>query len=420
MTFQEGEPMPSGANEEFGAYLADLRRRAGKSQRRLAEILCDLSGCPTVTRHEISRYERGRRTPRFWLPYLAEALGASLGELERRANLAFGGHQPSYTDAQAEFFIHGFPEGDVPQLGGVTGRRIGSDVVADLLVRIHRLRLADDVLAGGDLIGPALRELDAAVAMYQAGGFSELVGRALLAAISELAQIAGWIASDAGLNQRAEEIYQLGISAAREAGDRTSAANLVGSLAYHQTNVGAPETGLELAVAALDEAGDDVPPRAKALFWDRVAWTYAKTGQASLAIRALGRASEALSRHAGEEDPSYLYWVDEGELRIMEARVHVELRRPLRAVPVLTEVLDQYDSTHAREIALYLSWLAVALADANEPEEAAHTARRVLELSADMPSERTTRRSQVVLARLHPFRNVREVRDLIDDYGRRA
>ncbi|WP_345355920.1 hypothetical protein [Actinoallomurus liliacearum] len=324
-------------------------------------------------------------------------------------------------DAHAEFFAYGFSEDDVPasRFGGATGWRIGSDAVADLLVRIHRLRLADDVLAGGDLIGPALRELDTAVAMHRAGGFSEQVGRTFLAAISELAQVAGWIASDAGLDQRAEEVYQLGISAAREAGDRTSAANLVGSLAYHQTNTGAFETGLSLATAALDEAGDDAPPRAKALFWDRVAWAYAKTGQAPSAIRALGRASEALSQHGGE-DPSYLYWVDEDELQIMEARVHVELRRPLRAVPVLTEVLGRYDSTHARELALYLSWLAVALADANEPEEAAHTARRVLELSADMPSERTTRRSQVVLARLRPFRDVREVRDLIDDYACRA
>ncbi|MEV6868650.1 hypothetical protein AB0M44_47720 [Streptosporangium subroseum] len=34
----------------------------------------------------------------------------------------------------------------------------------------------------------------------------------------------------------------------------------------------------------------------------------------------------------------------------------------------------------------YLSWLAVALADANESEEAAHTASRMLDLSADLPA----------------------------------
>ncbi len=35
------------------------------------------------------------------------------------------------------------------------------------------------------------------------------------------------------------------------------------------------------------------------------------------------------------------------------------------------EVLARYDVIHAREVALYLSWLAVAYADANEPEAAA-------------------------------------------------
>ena len=43
----------------------------------------------------------------------------------------------------------------------------------------------------------------------------------------------------------------------------------------------------------------------------------------------------------------------------------------MRAIPILTDVLSGYDATHARELALYLSWLAIAWADANEPEEAA-------------------------------------------------
>lgn len=412
--------MRSGNSEEFGAYLAHLRREAGKSQRRLAEILCELSGCPTVTRHEISRYERGERTPRFWLPYLAEVLGVSLDELERRAYLG-GSDRSAGRHPDTEIAAESAAQDDTPfgRFRDAAGRRIGRDTVADLFTRIHRLRLADDVLAGGDLIGLAMRELDMALTLHREAGFTEKVGQSLLSAIGELAQITGWIASDAGRDQHAQEVYRLGISAAREAGDRALAANLVGSLAYHETNAGSRETGTVLASAALGEAGDDAPPRAKALFWDRLAWTYAKTDQTSSAIRALGEASEALARGGSEDEPAYLYWVDESELRIMEARVYVELRRPLRAVPILTEVLGRYDSTHTRELALYLSWLAVALADANEPEEAAHTTRRMLELSANMPSERTARRSHTVLTCLRPFRELPEIRDLVEEYGSR-
>ncbi|WP_332840256.1 hypothetical protein [Streptomyces buecherae] len=75
----------------------------------------------------------------------------------------------------------------------------------------------------------------------------------------------------------------------------------------------------------------------------------------------------------------------------------------------MRDVLGRYDATHTRELALYLSWLAVAYADANEPEEAAATAARVMSLSADVASERTAARVRVVLARLAEYAEVPEV-----------
>lgn len=93
----------------------------------------------------------------------------------------------------------------------------------------------------------------------------------------------------------------------------------------------------------------------------------------------------------------------------MDARVFTELHRPLRAVPLLSRALERYDATHTRELALYLSWLAVAYADANEPEAAADIARRMFELSADVASDRTSERGRVVLGRLAEFEDVPEV-----------
>lgn len=101
----------------------------------------------------------------------------------------------------------------------------------------------------------------------------------------------------------------------------------------------------------------------------------------------------------------------------MDARVFTELHRPLRAVPLLTDVLSQYDATHAREMALYLSWLVVALADANEPEEAAAAALKVLELSDRVASDRAAERSRVVLRHLRLFGDVPEIRALLDEHG---
>ncbi len=257
--------------------------------------------------------------------------------------------------------------------------------------------------------------------LYREGTHTVEVGRQLLRQIGELAQIAGWIASDAGQHDEAERIYRIGISAARQAEDHTLAGNIAGSLAYQMSNTGREAEGLTLAQAAFNDARAEAPPKARALYLDRVAWAHTKAGgreNGQHAMRALGEASEALSEDgAGIESPAYLYWVDAGELRVMESRVYTEIHRPLRAVPLLREVLSGYDATHTREMALYLSWLAVALADANEPEEAAAVAERVISISADVASERTAERVRVVLDRLSDFADVPEVAALLADHA---
>ncbi|MFD7664751.1 helix-turn-helix transcriptional regulator [Streptomyces sp. NPDC059788] len=393
----------------IGANIRRERDRRGWSQERLGQEICRGAGVrgEPVGRQEVSRWEKGKRTPRQWLPFIAAALGVPVDVLK----------EPQRPDGPPLPTLADFLPDDDPlaPLCAREGRRVGMGQVGDLQKRVHGLRLADDVLAGGDLIRPALRELRAAVRVYREGAHSGEVARALLVQVGELAQIAGWIAGDAGQHADAERIYRLGISAAMQAEDRTLAGNLAGSLAYQLSNTGREAEGVRLALAALGEAGPDAPPKARALYLDRAAWAHTKAGEAQQAMRALGQAGEALAAdHAGAGAPAYLYWVDVGELQIMESRVYTELRRPLRAVPLLRDVLSQYDTTHTRELALYLSWLAVALADANEPEEAAATAERVITLSASVTSDRTAARVRVVLGRLEDYRDVPEVRAVLD------
>ncbi|WP_238358790.1 MULTISPECIES: helix-turn-helix domain-containing protein [Micromonospora] len=59
-----------------GPPLTRLRLARGWSQSRLAAELCAAAGVPTLSRHEISRWERRRRTPgRYWHAWLAIVLG---------------------------------------------------------------------------------------------------------------------------------------------------------------------------------------------------------------------------------------------------------------------------------------------------------------------------------------------------------
>ncbi|GAA1469474.1 helix-turn-helix domain-containing protein [Nocardiopsis exhalans] len=391
--------------EPLPAMLRRLRTSHGWSQARLAAALCEASGHPTVTRNDVSRWERGKRVPRFWLPYLARVFKVPRERLEM-ATVADTG--PDAADTLSSLL----PLGNaVAPLSARNGSRVGQSTADDLAARAHGLRLADDVLAGGDLIGPAFRELDAAVRVLRESTHTNAVRRELLRAVGELAQIAGWVASDAA-DPRTEATYRLGLDAAREAGDGALAAQLAGSLGYHLVNNGRVADGAALSVAAVAEGGPDAPGKTRALFHDRAAWAHTKAGDAQAAMRSLGAAHEALAEDSGDA-PEWAYWVNEAELEVMDARVYTELRRPLRAVPLLSRVLRGYPVTSTRERALYESWLAVAYADANEPEEAARVAARVIELSGDVASARASYRVQVVLSRLANYQDVPEVREIL-------
>jgi transcriptional regulator with XRE-family HTH domain len=81
--------MVDGDGETLGALIARVRAEQGISQLRLAERLCAASAQPTVTRHEVSRWEREERVPAAaWLSWLAAVLDVPLADLERAATMA--------------------------------------------------------------------------------------------------------------------------------------------------------------------------------------------------------------------------------------------------------------------------------------------------------------------------------------------
>nr|WP_241670628.1 helix-turn-helix domain-containing protein [Streptomyces lavendulae] len=61
--------------ETVGELVRRLRLARGWSQRRLAEALTEAApGRVPPTRNDVSRWEIGTRSPREWLPFLAQVL----------------------------------------------------------------------------------------------------------------------------------------------------------------------------------------------------------------------------------------------------------------------------------------------------------------------------------------------------------
>ncbi|WP_326829573.1 helix-turn-helix domain-containing protein [Streptosporangium sp. NBC_01810] len=427
------------------------RQAKGLTQASLADRLARASGQSTITRNEVSRWERGKRLPLAWLPWLSIVLDLPLAVLDQAVVLSrakrLGVTPPSMNGDRLTLFSDGWTREnndamaaglvaeseamseesalrvahewlivEPPQLHEIrAGRRIGHPLIDKIETRVDHLRHLDDYVGSTDLHALVSQELEATATVAREAAYREDVGRRLLKAVGELCQLAGWVTSDAGLYGRARTYYVKGIQAAHVAGDEPTAANLLSSLSYQMANVGDPRKAAVLARTAVKGAERSSTPLTRALLLERVAWAHAKAGDSAITERALGEVDQVFGLHReGDEDPKWVYWLDRGEVDVMAGRCFTELGRPLRAEPLLIQGIDTYDATRARELSLYLSWLADAYAQAREIEQATEAASKSLNLAVKVNSARVTDRIELIRSRLRPFADTAAVRRFED------
>lgn len=272
------------------------------------------------------------------------------------------------------------------------GRRIGASTVEHVEQRVHQLRLLDDHVGGEETYALVTSEVMATADLLRLASYAEDVGRRLLVALGELCQVAGWVASDAGRHHDAKRLYLAGLRAGHAGGDRAGAANNLSSLSYQVANIGDPREAVLLARSAFCGAQQSASATTLALLLERVAWAQARTGDANACGRTLAAVERELERRQPDDDPVWVYWLSAAEVEIMAGRCWTELRRPLRAVPILQRATAGYGDDIARETALYLTWLAEALLQAHEVDQAADAAMRAHQLARVARSARATER----------------------------
>jgi tetratricopeptide (TPR) repeat protein len=275
----------------------------------------------------------------------------------------------------------------------------------------------EDHVGGLDTRDMVAVDLAATADLLREGSYTEATGRRLLSAVSELCQIAGWIASDAGRHDEARNLYLAGARAAHAAGDAPGAASNLSSLAYQIANVGDPREAVLLARSAYRGAEHEATAATRALLLERVAWAHARAGEADPAQRALDLVDDTYAgrRHGAEEDPIWVYWLNAEEIEVMAGRVWTQLRRPLRAAPALEHAIAAYRDDAPREVALYLTWLAEALAEGGEVDRAGEVALRALRLAKGAGSVQATERVEGLRRRLAPHRRQPAVDAFLDE-----
>lgn len=299
------------------------------------------------------------------------------------------------------------PETGWPQAGA----RIGAQFVDWAAARTARLRRLDDFLGGADTFELYRSELNRMALVLRQARYGARTAQELAGLLAQQAQQAGWAAFDTGRHAEAEYLFDYSHRAACEAGDTALAGNALALLGYLRNQTGRP--GWNAAAAAYEVAAA-APPGVRALLAQRLGWAYAVIGQPEAAVRALYLAREHLQERHTRSVPDWAAWADEREQRVIEGRCWVELGRPGRAVELLESALGDYGDDRLRNKALYLTWLTVAYLEARQLDQAVATAAGVLEMATRIASPRLARRVIAVTRRFAPYRDLRQVRELLD------
>nr|WP_206441131.1 hypothetical protein [Streptomyces boncukensis] len=237
----------------------------------------------------------------------------------------------------------------------------------------------------------------------------EPVARRLFRVTAELAELAGWMSYDIGLQPTAQKYFVLALHAAKEAGDRPLGSFVLSKMSRQMIHLGRSEDALELIHLAQYGSRGGSTPRTQAMLYAMEARAYANMGQPGKCKRAVRMAEETFSEIApGDGDPDWIRFFSEAELCAENAHSYrdlaysagrspsyASLARPVmeRAVELFgREAAEAEGGGHQRSYALNLIGMASVHLLQREPEGCADRAGEAVDVAKRLRSERVNNR----------------------------
>ncbi|MGW7368076.1 transcriptional repressor NsdA [Streptomyces sp. NPDC054841] len=255
----------------------------------------------------------------------------------------------------------------------------------------------------------------------------EATAKRLYKCSAELAELAGWMSYDVGLQPTAQKYFVLALHAAKEAGDKPLGSYILSSMSRQMIHLGRPDDALELIHLAQYGSRDCATPRTQSMLYAMEARAYANMGQPSKTKRAVRMAEDTFADalEAGEPEPDWIRFFSEAELNGENAHSYRDLayvagRSPTYASlaePVMERAVDLFgeDDEHQRSYALNLIGMATVHLLKREPEQSTRLAEQALRIAKRVRSERVnTRLRKTVDTAARDFGDVAEVAHLTD------
>ncbi|CAM5707632.1 hypothetical protein SBADM41S_07362 [Streptomyces badius] len=187
---------------------------------------------------------------------------------------------------------------------------------------------------------------------------------------AELAELAGWMSYDVGLQPTAQKYFVLALHAAKEAGDKPLGSYILSSMSRQMIHLGRPDDALELIHLAQYGSRDCATSRTQAMLYAMEARAYANMGQPSKCKRAVRMAEDTFLDAGldGEPEPDWIRFFSEAELNGENTHSYRDLdyvasRSPTYASlaePVMEKAVELFgeDDEHQRSYALNLIGMA--------------------------------------------------------------
>ncbi|MEU6227423.1 hypothetical protein [Streptomyces sp. NPDC047042] len=255
----------------------------------------------------------------------------------------------------------------------------------------------------------------------------EATTRKLFKVAAELAELAGWMSYDVGLQPTAQKYFVLALHAAKEAGDKPLGSYILSSMSRQMIHLGRPDDALELIHLAQYGSRDCASPRTQAMLYAMEARAYANMGQPGKCKRAVRMAEDTFAdvHDWDEPDPDWIRFFSRAELygensHSFRDLAYVAGRSPTyasMAEPLMRNAVDLFakDTDHQRSYALNLIGMATVHLLQREPEQATVLAAEAMVIAKRVRSERVnTRIRKTVDTAVRDFGDLTEVVDLTD------
>ncbi|WP_416979457.1 hypothetical protein [Streptomyces sp. T028] len=255
----------------------------------------------------------------------------------------------------------------------------------------------------------------------------ETTSRKLFKVAAELAELAGWMSYDVGLQPTAQKYFVLALHAAKEAGDRPLGSYVLSSMSRQMIHLGRPEDALELIHLAQYGSRDCASPRTQSMLYAMEARAYANMGQPGRCKRAVRMAEDTFADadEWDEPDPDWIRFFSEAELygensHSFRDLAYVAGRSPAYASlaePLMQKAVRLFadDPDHKRSYVLNLIGMATVHLLRKEPEHSATLAAQAMREAKKVRSERVnTRIRKTVDSAVRDFGDLSEVVDLTE------